>query len=268
MRVASLGMYDRPELQAANDQLWSAIAFHLRDAGLSGVPARLERERPLHDIWADPTLLIAQCCGYPMMTEYKDRLRYLATPVYRAPGCEGVRHRSRLVVRRDDDREALAAFRGGRAAVNQWDSNTGMNLLRAAVAPLAHGISFFDALTETGSHAASARLIAEGGADVAAIDTVSFAHLDRFEPEVTASLRTLGWTDLSPGLPLVTSIDTTEEDVAHILRALRAVVRDPRLADARRILLIEGVRRLGPNSYASIEAAERKAQRASYPVLA
>ncbi len=146
MRIASLGMYDRPELQAANDQLWNAIAFHLRDAGLGDVPARLERERPLHDIWADPGLLIAQCCGYPMMTAFKGQLRYLATPVYRAPGCEGVRHRSRLVIRRDDDRAALAAFRGGRAAVNQWDSNTGMNLLRAAVAPLAHGPVFFDAL--------------------------------------------------------------------------------------------------------------------------
>jgi ABC-type phosphate/phosphonate transport system substrate-binding protein len=267
-RIASLGMYDRPELQPANDRLWEAIAGHLQKAGVIGVPDRLDRSRPLDAIWDDPALLLAQCCGYPMTTRYDGRLRYLSTPIYRATGCDGPRHRSRLIARHDDERDALSAFRGARAALNGWDSNTGMNLLRVAVARLAPGPGFFAEVIETGSHAESARRIADGEADVAAVDTVTYAHLERYEPDVTARLRTIGWTDLTPGLPLVTSAATSQADQAALMRAIRAAVRDPALAGACDLLLLDDVRPIGSGRYAPIRAAEHEAIRSGYPVLA
>ena len=59
--------------------------------------------------------------------------------------------------RAGDPRRSLEAFRGGVAALNAWDSNSGMNLFRAAIAPLAGGTPFFGAVVATGSHAAERR---------------------------------------------------------------------------------------------------------------
>lgn len=265
--VASLGMYDRRELRAANDALWAVIARRLRSAGIANVPGKLERKRPLHDIWSDPDLLLAQCCGYPMTKAFDGRLRYVATLSYRAAGCEGAHHRSRFIVRRDDPRETLADYAGSRAVINQWDSNTGMNLMRDAVARLSAGSQFFSNVVESGSHGRSAELIAAGEADIAAIDTVTFAHLERYDQDVTRQLRTLGWTDLTPGLPLVTSLKRNAHELASLRHALRMALRDPAIAAARFTLLIGGMRQLYPRSYGSIDHIEQRAKRAGYPVL-
>ena len=85
----------------------------------------------------------------------------LATPIYGFAGCDGPNHRSFLIAHRDDPRTALAEFRGDRAAVNSFDSNTGMNLFRASVAPLAEGKPFFADVVETGAHAASLAAVVE-----------------------------------------------------------------------------------------------------------
>lgn len=267
-RPASLGMYDHPAIGAANDALWTAIAARLITAGVEGVPAELDRARPLPAIWDDPALLLAQICGYPLVTRWSGRLRYVATPRYRVPGCEGAHHRSRFVVRRADPAETLASARGRRAAINEPTSNTGMNLLRAAVAAHAGGQPFFSTVIETGSHAASARLVASGGADIAAIDMVSFAHLERHEPNVTRNLRTLGWSVSVPGLPLVTARTTRPKDVTILRRVLQEIAGDPALMEVRETLLLDGFDVLHPARHRSALRLERDAERAGYPLLA
>ena len=49
----------------------------------------------------------------------------------------------------------LRTFAGRRVAINGRDSNSGMNLLRAAVADLAGGRPYFSRVIETGAHMAS-----------------------------------------------------------------------------------------------------------------
>ncbi|MFN3646541.1 MAG: hypothetical protein ACK4S2_08505, partial [Gemmobacter sp.] len=67
---ASLPMYDRPEVQAANDRLWAGIRDRLRAAGLAA-PETLVRGRwPLWDHWTAPDLVLSQTCGLP----YRSRL--------------------------------------------------------------------------------------------------------------------------------------------------------------------------------------------------
>ncbi len=46
MRIAALPMYDLPELEAANDALWAAIAERLVAQGLEDTPDRLTRGGP------------------------------------------------------------------------------------------------------------------------------------------------------------------------------------------------------------------------------
>ena len=267
IRVASLGMYDSPGLAPANDRLWTAIADRLRDAGLHGVPYRLDRSRPLETIWDDPDLLLAQTCGYPFVTHWRGRLRYVATPCYRAPGCDGPTHRSRVVVRRTEPAETLAAMRGRAVALNDRQSNSGANLLRALVAPLAAGGRFFGAAVETGSHRESARLVVAGGADLAAIDAVTYAHLEREVPATTARLRTLAWTLPSPGLPFVTARTTPHREVRLLREAIvQAIAMLP--ADDADTLLLDGAAILDPRRYDTLRTIERRAATAGYPHLA
>jgi ABC-type phosphate/phosphonate transport system substrate-binding protein len=261
-------MYDGVELHGANDALWAEIAARLPAVGIEEPPPVLDRSRTLAAIWSDPGLLLAQCCGYPMVTRYRDRLRYVATPCYAAPGCHAGDYRSRIVVRADDRADTLAMLRGRRAAINDRQSNSGANLFRAAVAPLAGGSSFFADIIETGSHAASLRAVADDRADVAAIDTVSFAHLARAEPTLAARVRTIRWTEASPGLPYVTSIAMPDDVVRSLRAVLDAVTRAPETRPARDALLLTGMERLPDNAYYRLLDLERDAARMGYPELA
>jgi ABC-type phosphate/phosphonate transport system substrate-binding protein len=255
-------MYDLPELRWATDALWAAIA-----ARVPGTPAVLERARPLMDVWTDPDLVLAQTCGYPLVTSLAGRVRVVATPRYVAEGCEGASYRSAVIVRADDNAVCLADLRGRRCAVNGFDSQSGMNALRAAVAPLAEGGRFFGEVVTTGAHAASARAVACGDADVAAVDCVTWALLQRVRPAETRGLRVLAWTVASPGLPLITSMKADAATLGALVAALGLVAEDQALAPVREALLLAGFEVLPAGAYGSILAMEHQAVSLGYPIL-
>lgn len=264
--VAALGMYDHPAQHAANDQIWAELARRLRARG-TAAPLALDRSRPVEAIWRDPALLFAQACGYPLVSQPDLALRVVGVPVYAAPDCGDGTHVSYLVTRADDPEGALADYRGRRAAINARHSNSGYNLLRAAIAPHAVDGRFFDAVVETGSHRASIAAIGEGRADLAAIDAVTYAALQRFEPATTAGLRVLATTPASPTLPFVTARATSPETVAALRIALAEIIADPALAAARDALFLVDIRPGGIERYASVRAREIDAITAGYPVL-
>jgi ABC-type phosphate/phosphonate transport system substrate-binding protein len=264
MPVAALPMYDFEELRESTDALWVAIAARLGGAA----PACLSRDASPEQSWNDPELLLGQTCGYPLVTSLRDRVALLATPRYRAPGCAGAMYRSAVIVRAGDGASSLADLRGRRCAVNDPASNSGMNLLRAAVAPLARGATrFFGGVVMTGGHVGSMRAVAEGRADVASIDCVTWAHVVTLRPAAAAGLRVLAWTEASPGLPLITSRHIDAATRSALLRALDDVARDPALAPVRDALRLEGFERLTFEDYGSVLALERRAQAAGYGVL-
>lgn len=265
--VASLGMYDHPALHGANDRLWGEIARILRARGVAGVPDHLDRDRPVQDIWRDPALLFAQACGYPLVSDATLALRILALPVYDAPGCGDATHTSVLVARAGDGRGALGAYRGTRSAINDAASNTGMNLFRAKIAPIADTSRFFDTVAETGSHRASVAAVVAGEADIAAIDAVTYAILVRHEPDLTAPLKVVARSPASPTLPFVTSAAAPIETVAALRIALDQVATDPGLAEDRQVLRMAGIVSAGPDVLHPIRDLEQAAIRAGYPVL-
>jgi ABC-type phosphate/phosphonate transport system substrate-binding protein len=169
-----------------------------------------------------------------------------------------------LVVRADDPAESLAGLRGRRVACNARDSHSGHNALRAAVAPLAAGGRFFADHVITGAHGKSADAVAAGAADLCAIDCVSWALLERYEPERIARLRVLGRTAPAPGLPLVTGLDAP---LAAVRAAVIAVSGDPALAAAREALLLDGIEVLDEADYEAILDMERQAVAVGYPAL-
>ena len=260
-------MYDLPELQPATDALWAAIAARLRDRGVVA-PDALTRGPDLAAIWTDPDLLLGQTCGYPLATSLAGKVALVATPRYLADGCTGACYRSAIVVRAADPATSLAEMRGRRCAVNDAASNSGMNLLRAAVAPLTGGAArFFAEIVLTGAHADSMEAVAEGRADLAAIDCVTWAHLQRWRPVPAGRLRVLAGTDATPGLPLITALTTPETTRRALAGALEDVAADPALAEIRAALLLDGFRWIAPDAYAAILALERGAVLAGYPAL-
>lgn len=264
--IASLAMYDWPELQAANDALWAAVAQRLERAGVPA-PSALSRTADLEALWRSPALLLGQTCGYPLMKRLSDRVRLVATPRYAAPGCEGPFRRSAIVVRADSPADQLVQLRGARCALNDPMSDSGMNLLRAAVAPLAAGPAFFSEVLVTGAHLASAEAVASQAADVAAIDAVTYAHLRRFKPDLAARLRVLAWTARSPGLPLITSAATPRETLRALQEALLGAAADPRLAEVREALRLDGFSLLPLNYYRLTLHHEERAGALGYPHL-
>ena len=264
--IAALPMYDLPPLQDANDAIWAALRALLVAHGVEA-PARLTRTANLDALWRAPQLLLAQTCGYPLVTSLRGAVQLVATPRYRAPGSDGPFHRSAIVVTATHEAERLADLRGSRVALNSFDSNTGMNLLRASVSEVAGGGPFFSEVQSTGSHLASLTAIAEGSADVAAIDNVTYAQIRRHHPDLAREVRFLQWTASTPGLPLITGRFTSPSTVRALRRALQAVATDPALVSARRELLLEGFSVLPARQYAEVLRLKHDAVARGYPVL-
>jgi ABC-type phosphate/phosphonate transport system substrate-binding protein len=258
--IAALPMYDFPWVRAATDRLWATIRESLRAQGV-GAPESLARDRKLPDVWADEGLLLGQTCGYPYWTTLRRKAEILAAPIYGFAGCQGPNHRSFLIARRDDARNRLVEFRGDRAAVNGFDSNTGMNLFRAAVAPLAGGKPFFAEAIETGGHALSIDAVVEERADVAAIDCVTYALLARGASRLVAATKIIGETQPSPALPFIASRALAPETRAAVRRALRDLPPIPELG-------LVGVAFLPETAYVRVAEIEAEAQALGYPRLA
>jgi ABC-type phosphate/phosphonate transport system substrate-binding protein len=264
--IAALPMYDDPGVAQANDAIWAAIAAGLLRRGVAA-PATLTRGGDLAAQWLSPSLVFGQTCGYPYVRDLRDAVRLIATPEYSFPGCEGMSHRSFVVGRAGDPGRGLEGFRGGVAAVNGSDSNSGMNLFRATIAPVAAGRPFFGAVVITGSHRASLEAVAGGRADLAAIDCVSFGLMRRLSPGLVARVAIVAESPLSPGLPFILSARLPETTVASAREALLDALASPDLAEARAALGLKGARVTTPADYERILAIEREAEATEYPML-
>jgi ABC-type phosphate/phosphonate transport system substrate-binding protein len=265
--IAILPMYDFPWTAAANDALWASISVRLKDAGLQA-PARLTRAGDLPALWRHPRLIFGQTCGYPYVTELKDTLMLIATPEYSFPGCEGVSHRSFIIRRTADPRRELGEFQGAVAALNALDSNSGMNLFRATIASVAGGAPFFRATLVTGSHEASVTAVAEGRADLASIDCVSFAILDRGRPELIERVAVVAQSPSSPNLPFIAAVGLPGPTIKAVREALLAALSDPDLAEARTTLGLRDAGVVTPAAYDRVIEIERGAAALGYARLA
>jgi ABC-type phosphate/phosphonate transport system substrate-binding protein len=267
MAIAGLPMYDLPEVRPALDALWAGIARELRRAGLPDVPERLTYDVPGSALWAAPDLLFSQCCGADLMGAQAGRLQALATPRYRVEGCAGGRYASLLVVAERADVTVVEDLRGKVAAINYPHSHSGMNALRALVAPLSREGRFFAEVVESGSHLQSLALVQRREADVAAIDCVTYGLLARHRPAALAGTRPLCRTAGAPSPPFVTRSSAGPDLVRRLRAALQDAMADPELADARADLLLDGIELLPSSAYARITAFARFAANHAYPQL-
>ena len=196
-----------------------------------------------NEAWTHPDLLLAQTCGFPYVKHLRGKVRLVATPVYGHPGCDGPSMCSFIVVGKGSDARSAGGFAWARAAINEPDSNSGVNLFRAAIAPLSRNGRFFSLVIETGGHRNSIAAITAGQADVAAIDCVTYGNVLRFDPESLAGVRILAETVKGPGLPFITRADASDDEVSLLRQVLRQAIAEPSLGHCARCAVAEGFRR-------------------------
>jgi ABC-type phosphate/phosphonate transport system substrate-binding protein len=266
--LASLGMYDLPELAVSTDAWWSGLRRHFAAQGLRDLPETLTRSGDPVDRLKRDGLIFAQTCGFPLTHRLKDHVQLVATPRYAVPGCAGATYVSWVVVRADDPAKIPADLRGHRVAFNDDGSQSGYNTLRALIAPLAAAGKFFGSAIESGAHRQSLAMVKAGKADVAAIDCVTFALIARNAPAEVAGIRVLCASGTAPGLPYVTSVQTTPADLQRLRAGVTAACTDPSLAETRRVLCLDGCEIVPRSAYEVIPAMEAAAIAAGYPQLA
>lgn len=239
--IASLGMYDRAETSAANDRLWALVRDGLRARGRSAPDTLTRGAAAYWPAWEDPALVLSQTCGFPFRARLKDRVTLLASPDYGLEGCPPGYYASVFVARRDDSR-CLPEFRQTRFAYNEALSQSGWAAPQNHAATM--GFQFQPSLM-TGGHRLSALAVAEGRADLAALDALTWRFLQRWEPWA-ANLREVDRTAPTPGLPFIAAkgVDaaSTVQSLAEAVGALAPEDRDT--LSLRGVVRIEAARYL------------------------
>ncbi len=263
----ALPMYNvSAAVRDAYGNLALALIDRLRADGWRDEVELVRETGDLTQFWSLPDLLLSQACGYPVMTALRGRVRLLATPRYDVPGCSGTDYSSAIMVREEEGLHSLDDARGGIAAVNDAQSNSGMNLLRHTVAPLAREGSFFSGVRYSGSHAASLALLRDGEADVAAIDCVTLAYVRRELPEWLQGLTILQYSASTPGLPFITSPALPQDSLLRLRDAL--LEPDEEIAALMQVLHINGCTYRDEEDYAQVLRIEREARDFGYAALA
>lgn len=199
--IASLGMYDRPETAGANDRLWALIRDGLRARGLAAPDALTRGDAAYWPAWQAPDLVLSQTCGFPFRAKLHRDVTLIGTPDLRLPGCPPGHYHSVIIARSDDARHTPPEFAAARFAFNEDLSQSGW------AAPWQFFADRGLALTApfaTGSHRESARAVAEGRADFAAIDALTWALLTRWDAW-TQGLRVIARTQPTPTLPFISA---------------------------------------------------------------
>lgn len=215
----------------------------------------------------DPELFIGHTCGYPLMKHLQDAVTPFCVPVFNVSGVEGNLYSSRFIVAAESDIGSLAECGGRILAINNRDSNSGMNVLRHAIAKLNPAVPFFASVVNSGGHLQSLTAVAEKQADVAAIDCVSFQLIEDRWPELTAGVRSIGDSVKTCGLPLVMPIaNLPSTDTRKILAALNKALKqvNPRIPQR---LHLSHFARVSFADYEAILEVESFAIDAGYPEL-
>ena len=231
--IASLPMYDRPANRDAHDLLWSLIRDALRDRG-EAAPDRLTRDVAYNVVWGRPDLVLGHVCILPFRTTFHSRLTVIGASDYGLEGCARGYYRSVYVMRKDDARAPSVDLR---VAVNSADSHSGFRAVQdlgAVSTPLF-----------SGAHDESLRAVADGHADLAAIDQQTWTMQQRDMPEA-ARVRVVGHSRTAPGQTFVTAKGRDPEPLRAALTEAISALPEP----ARAVLGLRGIVSLPSAEYA------------------
>lgn len=194
------------------------------------------------------TLILGQICGIEYAHSAAGQFQYLASfslPAF-APGY----YNSVLVSR------AGSAITGAqdldlshhRIAINEIGSFSG------AIAPaahlLGHGQALFEEPLMTGGHLNSLQAVAEGDADFAAIDRVTFNLARQAIPDAWQRIMIFDETAPQPGLPFICDAAIDGDTAALLRQRLCAAPHQDFWADLARLLGVVGIDVINEDAFA------------------
>ncbi|KAI0808847.1 ABC-type phosphate/phosphonate transport system, periplasmic component [Xylaria sp. FL0064] len=270
--IAAMPMYDWPECRAEVDEQWLSLRNRLRAAGIDAPDRLVRRnadmpsvpggirdsegniialdpatlppdELDLHTLWRHPALLLAQACWGPMELGLACCVEVVGQQDYsNVKGGVATFYASTIVARRTaDDVSAppdgksnlpLADLRGKRLAYNSKDSMSGIISLERDLASLNESLDIFSERVESGGHRNSIIAVAEGRADVAAIDCLTWRLAKRYE-SASRSLAVIGWTARRKGLPFIASKTLSPQNIEAIAVELKNSKPGPTFGEDR-----------------------------------
>ncbi|MDR6264926.1 MULTISPECIES: PhnD/SsuA/transferrin family substrate-binding protein [Rhodobacterales] len=215
---AALPMYDLPEFRAETDAFWQSIQSGLHKRGVDPLVDfyRPENDHDAEALLAHPRLLFSQTCWGPISCGQSPDLHILAQPDFSAfLGGQGPLYRSAIIATGRGINTAPPADRKGqipveklagkRLAFNDRASLSGyLSITADMAAATGQRKAFYSHGEHSGSHRHSVQMVAEGKADVAAIDCRTWAMLQGHDPAVK-KVHVIGWTQARKGLPYVCS---------------------------------------------------------------
>ncbi len=168
---------------------------------------------------------IAWICGAPYVVRRpQGQIALLAAPVWRGDhyGNQPVYH-SDIMVHRDHPAQHFDELRGLRWAYNEPGSLSGYHVMRAHLARLGEGLTFFAEAIEAGYHRRALQMLVAGEVDVAAIDTTVFEQIVQEQPALHGVVRALGRLGPNPAPPWVIRIEVPvalREEMTTILATM------------------------------------------------
>ncbi len=242
--IANLSMYARPETHQATCDFWNLIRKNLQTVGVAA-PSELSQEVDLMRVWQDPNLLLSQTCGMPYRNALHGKVQLVGTPIYDLEDCPDGYYFSVIVVRKDDSRTALQEFAQATFAFNEAQSQSGF---AAALTHAAQrGVTFHNKV-QSHSHANSAEMIANGQAEIAALDAVTWKLIKRYDA-FAADLRVLArTTPCTPALPFITS---RSQNAKVIFKAIQQAIQDLP-PEQRDIMCLQGLVKISAQDYLKV----------------
>lgn len=235
-------MYDWPETSHALDVLWSHINNQLTQREIDA-PIKLERDAHPAALWSKPELIVGQTCGWPYANYLKEQVTPFARFHYDLPDCPAGDYNSVYIGHDDDDFDHLETAKAfefvEKIAMNSDDSQSGFHVFSEITGKPAEASIAKEKRIVTGAHRNSISAVANGDANIAAIDAVAFELAKHYEPEAISKIVVLRNSKPKPGLPLITSKDN--EHFAPLLYEAveQALAETPE--DIKQTLLIKGL---------------------------
>ncbi len=209
--IASLPMYWRQENAMAWWRLWTLVRE--TSPGLPPLTPPEDLPQDWMDHWRTPDLALSQTCGLPFRAALHGSVDYVGTLDFDLPDTPPGHYQSFVLTHTGEDRPE----RDLRLAYNSADSQSGWAATDGAP---------FAVCIPTGAHRASAEAVAQGAADVAFVDAVTWRLVEAYDPDLAQRLTVRRRTRPTPGLPLIAArgsdLSPLREGISHALDRLTA----------------------------------------------
>jgi ABC-type phosphate/phosphonate transport system substrate-binding protein len=257
-----------PAVESAWRELLEHVA-HDAEVALTYLP--YPAPQPLEALWSRPDLGAVFMCGYPVALKMAPVIP-LAAPIPRASWAQGrAVYRSDLIVRADAPYRALEDTFGGHAGWTVSHSQSGFNAFRHEL--LRYRTAARPALyARMSGNLLTARNVldgvCEGRLDIGPLDAYWHLLIARHAPALTAGIRVLASTPLTPMPPFVIAAGAPPAMVQRLRDAFVGAREQAWFAALAEPLLLDGFAPVSAAAFAQLLEWDREAREAGFEVPA